>query len=131
VSVSDGSSGTGNGHVRLRVQANAGGPRTTTLTIAGQPFTLSQEGGCEATLKPTYYNAGAGRDDVKVQVKTSGDCSWTSSSPVSWATITHGASGSGGGEVRIRVDANSGPARSATLMIAGEGFTLTQEAPRR
>jgi len=131
VSVSDGSSGTGNGHVRLRVQANAGGPRTTTLTIAGQPFTLSQEGGCEATLKPTYYNAGAGHDDVKVQVKTSSNCSWTSSSPVSWATITQGASGSGGGEVRIRVDANSGPARSATLMIAGEGFTLTQEAPRR
>lgn len=131
VSVSAGASGTGNGNVRLRVQANPGGPRTTTLSIAGQPFTLSQEGACEAILKPTYYNAGAGPDDVKVDVKVSNSCSWTSSSPVSWATITEGAAQSGDGHLRIRIDANSGAARTATLTIAGERFTLSQEAPKK
>jgi hypothetical protein len=131
VSVSAGASGTGNGNVRLRVQANPGWPRTTTLSIAGQPFTLSQEGACEATIRPTYYNAGPGPDDVKVDVKVGSSCSWTSSSPVSWATIREGAAQSGNGHLRIRIDANSGAARTATLTIAGEGFTLSQEAPRK
>ena len=130
VSVTEGATGLGNGNVRLLVQANSGGPRTTTLTIAGQPFTLSQEGACQATLKPTYYNAGAGPDDVKVQVKVSDSCSWRSSSPVPWATITDGAAESGDATVRIRIDANPGAGRSATLIIAGERFTLTQEASK-
>ena len=110
VSVTEGATGMGNGSVRLRVQANSGEPRTTTLTIAGEPFTLSQEGACQATLKPTYYNAGAGPDDVRVQVKASNDCAWTSSSPVPWAIITEGAAQSGNANVRIRVDANPGAA---------------------
>ena len=131
VSVSEGSSGSGNGSVRLLVQANAGGPRTTTLSVAGQPFTLSQEGSCEATVKPTYYNAGAGPDDVRVRVTVGSSCSWTSSSPVTWARIIEGAAQSGDGDVRIRIDPNAGGLRSATLMIAGQPFTLTQEAPRR
>ena len=121
----------GNGSVRLLVQPNSGAPRTTTLTIAGEPFMLSQEGACQATLKPTYYNAGAGPDDVRVQVKVSENCSWTSSSPVPWATITEGAARSGDANVRIRLDANAGAARSAILIIAGERFTLTPEASRK
>jgi hypothetical protein len=131
VSVSEGATGMGNGRVRLLVQPNSGAPRTTTLTIAGELFMLSQEGACQATIKPTYYNAGAGPDDVRVQVKVSESCSWTSSSPVPWATITEGAAQSGDANVRIRIDANAGAARSAILIIAGERFTLTQEASRR
>ena len=131
VSVSEGATGNGTGSVRLRVEANSGGPRTTTLTIAGEPLTLSQEGACRATLKPTDYNAKAGPDDVKVQVKVSESCSWSSSSPVTWATITEEAAQSGNANVRIRVDANPGAARSATLIIAGERFTLTQEASKK
>ena len=131
VTVAEGSSGTGNGRVRLLVQANADGPRTTTLTIAGESFTLSQEGSCQATLKPTYYNAGPGPDDVKVQVTAGNGCSWTSSSPVPWARIIQGAAQSGNGDVLIQVDPNSGAMRSATLVIAGESFTLTQGAAKR
>ena len=131
VSVSEGATGMGNGSVRLLVQPNSGAPRSTTLTIAGEPFLLSQEGACQATLKPTYYNAGAGPDDVRVQVKVSDSCSWTSSSPVPWATITEDAARSGDANVRIRIDANAGAARSAILIIAGERFTLTQEASRK
>jgi len=58
-------------------------------------------------------------------------CSWTSSSPVPWATITEGAAQSGDANVRIRIDPNAGAARSAILIIAGERFTLTQEASRK
>jgi hypothetical protein len=44
VSVADGSTGSGDGTVRLRVQRNNGPPRAVTLTIAGQPFVLTQQG---------------------------------------------------------------------------------------
>jgi all-beta uncharacterized protein/BACON domain-containing protein len=131
VSVSEGATGTGNGSVRLLVQANSGGPRRTTLTIAGEPFTLSQEGACQATLKPTDYKTKAGPDDFKVQVKVDDGCFWTSSSPVPWAPITEGAAQSGNGNVRIRIEANPGAERTATLIIAGERFTLTQEASKK
>jgi hypothetical protein len=129
--IAEGRSGKGDGSVRVRVDANDGAARTTTLSIAGERFTLSQESGCEITLKPSYYNAGPGPDDIKIQVKASNGCSWTASSPVGWARITEGAAETGSGEVRVRVHPNSGAARTAILMIGGERFTLTQETPRR
>jgi hypothetical protein len=129
--IAEGRSGKGDGTVRVRVEPNDGGPRTTTLSIAGEPFTLSQEGGCEPTLKPSYYNAGPGPDDIKIQVKVTDGCSWTASSPVGWARITEGLAETGNGQVRVHIDSNSGAARTTTLVIAGERFTLTQEAPRR
>ena len=133
VTIVDGRSGTGTGTVRLAVEANSGIPRRTTLTIAGQSFLLSQEGVCETTIKPTYYNAGPGPDDVRVDVKVVGGCEWTASSPVSWVVVTevkqHGASGNG--DVRLHIEPNSGPARNATVTIAGEPFVVSQEAVRR
>lgn len=44
VSVADGATGSGDGTVRLLLQRNDGAPRTVTLTIAGQPFALTQAG---------------------------------------------------------------------------------------
>ncbi len=124
----EGASGTGQGTVRVLLSANAGEPRSATLTIAGEAFRLSQDGQCTVTIKPEYYNSGPGPDDIKVQVKADDGCSWTATSPVPWATIIEGAAGSGSADVRIKVEPNAGPARSATLMIAGVPFALAQEA---
>jgi hypothetical protein len=44
VSVAEGASGSGDGIVRLLVQPNSDAPRAVTLTIAGQPFALTQKG---------------------------------------------------------------------------------------
>jgi hypothetical protein len=44
VSVAEGASGSGDGTVRLLVQPNSGDARAVTLTIAGQPFALTQKG---------------------------------------------------------------------------------------
>jgi hypothetical protein len=51
--------------------------------------------------------------------------------PMPWATFTEGAAGSGNANVRIRIEANPGAARRAILIIAGERFTLTQEASKK
>jgi hypothetical protein len=131
IAVIEGASGVGNGTVRLRVDPNTtAAARTGTVRIAGQIFTVQQEAPatCSYSLKPTWYDAGRGPDDFTVDVLTDSGCAWTSTSPVSWATIAEGASGSGHGTVRVTVEANNGDARSATLTIAGVPFKLTQAA---
>lgn len=57
-------------------------------------------------------------------------CDWTavSSSP-SWLHVTSSPSGKGNGSVGYLVDANAGgPERSGTITIAGQTFTVTQDA---
>lgn len=130
VSIAEGRSGTGNGTVRLLVQGNSGPARTANLTIAGQAFTLTQQAGCTTTIKPTFYDAGRGPDDIRINVTAEAGCNWTSTSDVLWATIVEGAAGSGSGTVRVRVEPNGGDPRTATLTIAGQPFTLRQEGPR-
>jgi hypothetical protein len=126
VSIAEGRSGTGNGTVRLVVDANSGAARTTALTIAGQAFALSQASGCTASIKPTNYDAGRGPDDITIAVTTDAACSWTATSPESWVTVAEGRSGTGSGTVRLLVEANRGAARTATLTIAGQAFALSQ-----
>ena len=127
VNISEGRTGSGNGTVRLLLAANAVEPRTATLTIAGQPFALSQEGSCRTTIKPTYYNAGRGPDEFEVMVTAVPGCRWTATSPVEWARIQTGASSSGTGTVTVRVNPNNEVARSAVLTIGGQEFRLSQQ----
>ena len=127
VTVGSGASGTGNGLVHLTIDANTGPARSTVVTIAGQPFTVQQAGVCTYAIKPTFYDAGKGPDHITVNVTADPGCAWTASSPVSWATIADGASGTGSGVVKIDVQANDGAARAATLTIASQPFQLTQK----
>ncbi len=63
-----------------------------------------------------------------VDVNTSPYCSWTASSNVSWIAITSGSSGYNNGRVNYSYAANdTSAARTGTLRIAGETFTLIQQ----
>jgi len=132
ITVRAGASGTGDGSVRLAVASNSGTARTGTATIAGQQLTIEQQAAraptplCTYAIKPAWYDAGRGPDDVRVQVTAPRDCAWTATSGVSWATVSEGATGSGDGLVRLRLEANSGPPRSAKPVIAGIEFSLSQ-----
>jgi hypothetical protein len=96
------------------------------VTIAGNPFTLTQAGACVATIKPQWYEAGRGPDEFPIAVTADATCSWKSASTVSWVTVAEGATGIGNGTVRLVVQPNSGPTRSVTLTIAGQPFELRQ-----
>jgi hypothetical protein len=131
VTITGGSSGTGNGTVGYSVAANSStSSRSGTLTIAGQTFTVTQSGAasCSFSISPTSRSHTAAASTGTVSVAASaGGCSWTASSGVSWATITGGSSGTGNGTVTYSVAANSGTSsRSGGLTIAGQGFTITQ-----
>jgi hypothetical protein len=125
VRVAEGRSGSGDGTVRLRVDANNGPERTANLTIAGITFRLRQNG-CSTSIKPSSYHSGRGPDEISIKVKADGGCTWTAASTVSWVTVAEGRTGSGDGTVRLIVEPNSGDERSVTLVIAGHSFELRQ-----
>ena len=124
--IAEGQTGSGGGSVRVVVRANSGPARNATLTIAGQPFELTQNG-CPTSIKPEYYNSGKGPDTITISVTAEDGCTWTASSSVSWVTVIEGQKGAGNGTVRLQVERNDGSSRSATLMIAGKPFALTQQ----
>ena len=126
LSVTSGANGSGNGTVRFTAASTNGGSRSGTITIAGQTFTVNQGSGCSFSISPTSGNAAAGGGTGSVAVSAGGGCSWTAGSNASWLTVTSGGSGSGNGTVQYSAAANSGGARSGTLTIAGQTFTVNQ-----
>lgn len=124
-------SGIGSGTMVIAVGANAStSSRTSTVTIAGQPFPVTQAGtgpSCTYSILPTSASVGAAATTGSVSVTASSGCSWTASSNASWIRVTSGASGSGNGTVQYSVDTNTGTSvRSGTLTIAGQTFTVNQ-----
>ncbi|MGC4055788.1 MAG: BACON domain-containing carbohydrate-binding protein [Paludibaculum sp.] len=62
-------------------------------------------------------------------VTTTGACSWSATSDVSWLTIGSGATGTGSGTVAFNVAANTGSAaRTGVLTIGGQTLSIAQEA---
>lgn len=128
IRITSGSSGIGNGTVNYTVAANtSGSSRTGTLLIAGRTFTVTQAGtACTSTILPTSQSFGGSGGGGNVRVTTQSGCLWQALSNVGWISITSGSSGSGDGTVTYLVAANSGPARTGTLTIANQTFTVTQ-----
>jgi hypothetical protein len=128
--------GSGNGNVSITVQTNTGAARTANLTIAGQQFTVSQAAvivPCTYLVSPGAFdldkNAHTGTGAISISVQTTSLCTWTAAvqSGSSWLTIRSGAAGIGNGTTLVDVDANNGPARTGTLLIAGQLVTINQE----
>ena len=126
--VASGSSGSGNGTVRVDAQPNTSGPRSGTVTIAGQTLTVSQEGGCSFVVAPETLGAPAGGGNGRVDITTAASCAWNATSMAGWITITSPASGTGNGSVDFSMAANTGPARSGTLQVAGRTVTVNQDS---
>ena len=83
---------------------------------------------CAITLGASEQSVAAAGGPGTVRVDGSGGCQWQAVSNAPWITIQSGAAGTGGGEVRFQVTANSGAARTGTLTIGGRVFTVTQGA---
>ena len=126
ISIQAGSSGSGNGAVIFAVDASTGATRSGTLTIAGQKVTVQQAQGCTFSIDPTQESLPSAGGSGRVTVTAPDGCAWTASSNASWLTISSGASGTGGGVVQYSAAATSGPARSGTLTVAGQTFTVNQ-----
>jgi all-beta uncharacterized protein/BACON domain-containing protein len=132
ITITSGASGTGPGTAQFSVNANSGASRTGSLTIAGHTFTVTQDAAatpCSYSINPTTQSiAAAGGAGTPVAITTSTGCTWTASSNASWLTITSAASGTGPATLQFTIASNSGAARTGTLTIAGQTFTVTQTA---
>jgi len=131
LTISSGASGTGNGSVTFTAAANTGAQRTGTLSLAGQTFTVTQAAGtppCTYSINPTEQSIpNGGKGSSGIAVTTQSTCSWTATSNATWITITGGSPKTGNGTATYSVAANSGPARSGTITIAGLTFTVNQD----
>ncbi|MEW6733192.1 MAG: reprolysin-like metallopeptidase, partial [Acidobacteriota bacterium] len=132
ITITSGASGSGNGTVSFTVAANSGATRSGTLLVAGQIFTVTQQGattGCTYTITPVGKNFNRLGGSDTVSVTTANGCQWTAVSNVPWITITAGASGSGNGVVNYTVSVNnSGVTRAGTMTIAGKTFSVKQSS---
>lgn len=109
--------------VNLSAAANA-------IILAGVGTgTILNDDICVYSIAPTNLNIGAaGGAGNTITVTTQVGCAYTAVSNNSFITINSGASGSGNGTVSFTVAANSGAARSGTITVAGQTFTVNQAA---
>lgn len=139
ISITSGASGPGNGTVRYTVAVNTGDSRTGTITLTGQTgavgvitgtLTITQAAsGCTYNIAPASASVpAAGTTSGSIAVAATSGCAWTATSAVPWIAITSGASGTGSGTVSYTVAANTGPARTATITIAGQTHAVNQAA---
>jgi hypothetical protein len=126
ITITVGKSGNGNGTVAFTVAPNNGLERTGTLTIAGQNVTVTQSSYCNFGITPDERDFGAAATSTTVNVQAGIDCTWVSTSTVNWLTIAAGANGIGNAPVVINVAANTGPARTGLVVVAGQPFTVNQ-----
>jgi hypothetical protein len=127
ISVTSGASGRGPGTVALSVPVTEGPLRTGTVNVAGVRVTVTQLSGCRYTVQPSSYAAAPAGATSSIALQTAAGCSWSAQSGAGWITVPQ-TSGTGPTPVPFAVAPNDGPARSATLNIAGSTITVVQQS---
>src|SRR5207249_588314 len=127
-----GTSGSGSGQVGFAVDPNSGDARTGTITVAGQAFTVAQSAlTCSITLTPGAASVASIGGTATFNIAAPAGCSWTTATTATWITIVSAGSGSGAGVVGISAAANpASDARSGTVTVGGQIFTVTQAGPQ-
>jgi subtilisin family serine protease len=118
--------------VSYSVAANPppGDARTGTMTIGGHTFTVTQDAApCTYAIAPTSATFSSAGGTGSVTVTTLAGCTVSAVSNASFITITNVGSGTSA-VVAYSVAANPPPgaARSGTMTIGGQTFTVTQGA---
>lgn len=103
--------------------------RTGDLVVEGTRFQVTQAGApCTFTLSRSSESVGAAGGTISFGLDTLDGCSWSASTDASWLTVVRGASGTAGATIDVRVDANTGAARSGTIRVGTAAFSVTQAA---
>ena len=125
-------SGSGAASINYTVQANTGPARTCYIEVGGQKHTIFQEG--QGTINCTYsidpkqkaFGTAAGAGDFNLSA-SGNNCTWTASASCQYVKLSTANSGAGSSTVSYSIEANTGPARTCYIEIAGQKHTITQE----
>ena len=141
ITVVSGASGNGPGTVDLEIVNDSFFPRSASITIAGQSYTVMQGGPdtvCFDGIDPASDSYGASGGSGSVDMTAEHGCSWSAVANDAWITITgidgYGVCGEdstdgGPGTVHYSVDSNPGAgSRVGTITIGGQTHTVNQEA---
>ena len=122
-------SGTGSDTVDVTVSTNTGAARSDTMRIAGKKFSISQdELDCSYDITPESQSFDASEGTVNIEIEASSSlCSWSATDIPSWVELSE-TSGTGNGTVTLTVSANAGYARTGTVTIAENSFSVSQAA---
>jgi hypothetical protein len=133
LTVTSGTSGTGNGTVGYSVAANTGTTsRTGTLTIAGNTFTVTQAGqpaACSYSVNFGTFNRTfpANGGTVSITVTTASNCTWQAIENVSWLSFNPSTTVTGSRTITLTASRRLfSSSRSTTVTIAGQNLTITQ-----
>jgi hypothetical protein len=83
---------------------------------------------CTYSLSPATLQAAVAGGSVTVGIKTTASCSWAVSGLPGWITVSGPSSGAGSASVTFVVAPSTGASLSATFLIGGASFTITQPA---
>jgi CSLREA domain-containing protein len=128
ITITSGSSGSGNGTVSYSVDFNSGNARTGTITAGGQMFTVNQANGCSFNLSPVSQNFSASGGAGSFTLTTQPGCAFTSVSNDDFITIDSGASGMGTQTINFFVQSNTSATRTGTITVGNQTFTINQAA---
>jgi WD40 repeat protein len=126
ITINGPSSGTGNGVISY--SATGGSSSMTGLLIVAEqtfPIHLGADP-CTYTISPSRADWSPAGGTGAFGVQTPGGCGWTPSSNDDWITITKISRDNGGGGVTYSVAPNPGPARTGSVTVAGQRFTINQ-----
>ncbi len=82
---------------------------------------------CSHTVSPVSFSTASAATVGNGTVATTANCPWTAVSNASWIAAT--GSGTNAGSFAYSIAANTGPARTGTVTVAGATFTVIQSAP--
>ena len=111
----------------FEARVTAVGPGGSTASSVSNGFSF--QAACAPTLNSTSQSVGSGATTGSVGVTAGSGCTWSAVSNAGWITLSGATSGNGNGTVPYNVAANaSTSARSGTLTVAGQTYTVNQAA---
>jgi all-beta uncharacterized protein len=131
IAITSGVSGSGNGSVAFNVAANTGGlARSGSVTVGFTTVSVSQvrdPATCTYSIDPGGATLPSGGGGGSISVSTPSDCRWAVSATSSWLVITSGGSGGfGSSSISWSAGSNTGPPRTAEILVSGRSFEVTQ-----
>ena len=138
IHITSGATGTGNGTVSFTADANTSGPRNGAISVAGQTYTIFQNGtpvgvtsGCGYLIQSNTSQSvpSTGTTSGLIQVITAQNCAWTATTSATWITLKSGTSSTGNGAVAYTVPQNdTANPRSGAIVIDGQNVAVNQAA---
>ena len=137
LTITSGANGSGDGTITFKVESNGGDERNARVSVASQSATIVQSGArptpaspaapaCSYSISAASESTGVNGGVIDVNVSATNGCSWKAVSNTSWILVRRGEIGTGNDTVRLNVAPNPGNARSGTVSIAGQTFTVRQ-----